>query len=335
MGMTQEKTAAKRVRYVDFLKGVGIFLVVFAHCWLRSDTSFWAIYRFHMPLFFLISGYLFSPKGSFLKFTVRKVQSLLLPYVVFFFYSAFVTHFIIGKSNTVKELAAALFFGGKRLTIVNNWALWYFQLFFIASILFWLVVKSRVHMLAAASLFFIAAPLWSKFTISHMGGQFTPFTLQSLFAALFFMSVGCFCKNHPFWRLSVTNKRLHFFICILVMGLGYGISIGNQEQIISIRSYIFCASALMIIWGFVNLTLGASNDYLVFLGKNSLYILGMHRPILAVLQKTQLAEKLQKMHITGDVSAFLITLLTVFIILFICLIYTSVVDYIKLKRKKN
>lgn len=53
----------ERIGYIDAAKAVGIWLVVMGHC---SNTivqypylvSF--IYLFHMPLFFLISGYFFK-----------------------------------------------------------------------------------------------------------------------------------------------------------------------------------------------------------------------------------------------------------------------------------
>lgn len=67
---------------VNIAKAIGIILVVWGHCtqtaWV-SDT----VYSFHMPLFFIISGYLFKDKyfenpRLLLK---RKAHTLLLPYV--------------------------------------------------------------------------------------------------------------------------------------------------------------------------------------------------------------------------------------------------------------
>ena len=69
--------------YVDFLKGIAIILVVFGHCiqygsglnYLNNELFFdnWLfkfIYSFHMPLFMLVSGYLFY--FSMLKYTFEK-----------------------------------------------------------------------------------------------------------------------------------------------------------------------------------------------------------------------------------------------------------------------
>ena len=63
----------ERIKWIDSLKGFAILLVVFAHVAERYykfdlapsatpvfQTVFNVIYSFHMPLFFIISGYLFQ-----------------------------------------------------------------------------------------------------------------------------------------------------------------------------------------------------------------------------------------------------------------------------------
>lgn len=51
-----------RIGYIDIAKGIGILLVYIGHCDLdyKSNLFLW-IYSFHMPLFFFISGSLFTP----------------------------------------------------------------------------------------------------------------------------------------------------------------------------------------------------------------------------------------------------------------------------------
>lgn len=45
--------------WIDVLKGIGIILVVIGHISLDNGMSNW-IYTFHMPMFFALSGYLWS-----------------------------------------------------------------------------------------------------------------------------------------------------------------------------------------------------------------------------------------------------------------------------------
>lgn len=41
----------KRNEYIDFLRGIGIILVVLGHCWMIPKDIYIYIYSFHMPLF--------------------------------------------------------------------------------------------------------------------------------------------------------------------------------------------------------------------------------------------------------------------------------------------
>lgn len=68
-----------RIELIDVIKGGGIILVVWAHA--NGPCSNYII-QFHMPLFFLISGYLFNQKNSLKVFIVKKFLSLYLPFVI-------------------------------------------------------------------------------------------------------------------------------------------------------------------------------------------------------------------------------------------------------------
>ena len=59
MGQTLNSTST-RIDWIDSLKGFGMLLVVLSHTAIDHDTNR-ILYAFHMPLFFLISGFLFSP----------------------------------------------------------------------------------------------------------------------------------------------------------------------------------------------------------------------------------------------------------------------------------
>ena len=50
--------------WIDISKGIAVVLVVLGHFWYRSDLSLLnqIIYSFHVPLFFILSGYLINYK---------------------------------------------------------------------------------------------------------------------------------------------------------------------------------------------------------------------------------------------------------------------------------
>lgn len=74
----QTNLKSNRIDTLDIAKGIGIILVVWAHA--RGIFSSY-IYQFHMPFFFLISGYLYSRNSTLKEFTVRKLKSLYIPFV--------------------------------------------------------------------------------------------------------------------------------------------------------------------------------------------------------------------------------------------------------------
>lgn len=87
---------SSRETYLDIAKGIGIFLVVVGHCIPDASSVngissplmriiFHVIYSFHMPLFFFISGFLFSASKDTLKnkykSIYKKAKRLIVPYV--------------------------------------------------------------------------------------------------------------------------------------------------------------------------------------------------------------------------------------------------------------
>ncbi|QTE40252.1 acyltransferase family protein [Mucilaginibacter gossypii] len=79
---------------IDNAKSIGIVLVVFEHLVLLETKITTFIYSFHMPLFFLISGYLHKNSMSFKEAVKKDAQRLLIPYC-YFYIITFVYWFIV------------------------------------------------------------------------------------------------------------------------------------------------------------------------------------------------------------------------------------------------
>ena len=73
--------APQRLDWVDVARGIGIIAVVAGHVWTRGPLRD-AMYSFHMPLFFLLSGMLSRPHpvGAFAR---RQLVSQMRPYAIF------------------------------------------------------------------------------------------------------------------------------------------------------------------------------------------------------------------------------------------------------------
>lgn len=70
-----------RLEWIDAARGIGIIAVVVGHVWTRGALRD-AMYSFHMPLFFLLSGLLSHPQPV-ARFTRRQIASQMRPYAAF------------------------------------------------------------------------------------------------------------------------------------------------------------------------------------------------------------------------------------------------------------
>jgi len=103
----------KRIQWIDLCKAIGIYLVVLGHFLPVGTPLKIIIYSFHVPLFFILSGFLLKTERGWVSQVFRRARLLLLPYFGFaavslFYYVAFpinkmdiVTKFFFLKGETV------------------------------------------------------------------------------------------------------------------------------------------------------------------------------------------------------------------------------------------
>lgn len=90
--------------------------IIAGHFGIATADHF--VYTFHVPLFFLLSGYFFSTKASFPSFMKQKARQLLLPYYVtgiaILITATVVNHFVWPEVNALqnaKSILGALLYG--------------------------------------------------------------------------------------------------------------------------------------------------------------------------------------------------------------------------------
>ena len=83
------QSKSNRIAYIDAAKGIGILLMILGHTGMYGlpVVMHKMIYSFHMPMFFIISGFLFNTKKyenvAFSKFIKREFIKYIIPYFVF------------------------------------------------------------------------------------------------------------------------------------------------------------------------------------------------------------------------------------------------------------
>lgn len=165
---------AERKHYyenADILRGFAILLVVLGHAVAKENIvtadSVWCselynfIYSFHMPLFFIISGFCFTRYAGYGKFLLRKCRYLLVPYFVFCFLTMITQRilpfFTLVENDFQQEIRQIFFYGG---------SIWFIYVLFEIMIIFPLAARiingkiERAALLLAVSMGIYA--LWGK-----------------------------------------------------------------------------------------------------------------------------------------------------------------------------
>lgn len=215
-------TEVKRMDWLDMAKGYGIFLVMVAHLaeWTPVGS---VIYSFHIPLFFLLSGYLFSIRDSFKAFAVKRVKGMLVPYfalsVPMILWDMFVEkgglHWPYAPMIANGRIMSLDGYGGtfrwdniraqKPLDVLARdvlglliqkrmWTFWFLACLFVISFLFYLLVrflkKEWVRLILVCM---IAA---AGFVYDFSGGGALPWNIDVAVTSLPFFYVGWLLKKY-------------------------------------------------------------------------------------------------------------------------------------------
>lgn len=190
---------SNRLNWLDIAKGIAILLMVLGHSSIPSVLSKF-IWAFHMPLFFIASGWTTNwEKTDFIGFTKRKIRTLLVP---FFVYSLVVLLMQIPQGWV-----------DFNHWIYNGWisyALWFIPVLFLASLFAKLIygIRNRYLLLGCAFMFAGISGILSFYKL-HL-----PWTLSTVPFATFLIVVGTELKR--FNSIIVDSKLWHILILFFV-----------------------------------------------------------------------------------------------------------------------
>jgi len=193
-----------RLEWLDAAKGLGIILVVAGHVWTRGPVRD-AIYAFHMPLFFLLAGYVARPRPMLECFKAHW-RSLAVPYIAFLLMLALADQLIEHMRGHLPIFrsweggARALLIGGSELSGP-------FTIFWFVPCLFFARLMQNALLLRSAN-------IWSGWWVAMMAisfgaglwigarYDFSPLGLLSMPVALPLLWLGMG------WRLLVNDRLL-------------------------------------------------------------------------------------------------------------------------------
>ncbi|GKS81294.1 O-acetyltransferase [Ligilactobacillus pabuli] len=146
----------KRIEWIDMARGIAIIMIVITHSLSLYSRSFFSalLFAVNVPIFFILSGYLFKEK-SFSQIVRSGFRNLLLPYfstvfligiIEFFGHNIFPNwihpiNFLQYIASGLYGLGTSSFIPGLKLTITAVGAIWFLPAMFLGNLLFNFVVK--------------------------------------------------------------------------------------------------------------------------------------------------------------------------------------------------
>ena len=190
-----------RAQSVDIVKGILIILVVVAHT--QTDVLHDIIFMFHMPLFFMISGFLMKREKLLnVGYMLGKIKYLMIPYVVYLVLDML----LVRKTISARDWMYAIW-GGRAITCVY----WYITCYLFTLLLFFTLLKKFSNrtikglILMGGGIAVIESHLVDKLHLLQTPG--IPWNLDVSLIALVYVGIGFFYKNKIKKMLESESKK--------------------------------------------------------------------------------------------------------------------------------
>jgi fucose 4-O-acetylase-like acetyltransferase len=286
-----------RIKEIDILKGVLIFFVILGHSTFEYSRE---IYWFHMPAFFMVSGFLFSPQKATLNvipFLKKKSVSLIIPYVTFLICVSVFSLLLLDGSVFNLKFFAKLIFGGKLLA--NEFGVFWF----ITSLLFTIFIftflykkiENKTLLLFSVIICFVIAHLESSIIHQKKYDIYFPLNLDTAFLGVVYFYIGFLFKSY-FQYFKETIIRNRFISTILSISLaasvflwveGFNFDMKYQNYGNVVFSLIIPVSITMVLLSLIVLLpkINFIDELLMMMGRYSLLIMYLHLLIKYILIK--------------------------------------------------
>jgi fucose 4-O-acetylase-like acetyltransferase len=325
-----------RVNYIDYIRGGAMFLVIVHHCGILQIP----ILAFHMPVFFVVSGYLFNLNNkisvSFLDYCKKRFNQLIVPYLLFEFLNLFFAVFLhwlfqsLGLGNVyhieigyaIRDILLCL--SSSHYIGVTS-LLWFLPCMFFSDLFFWIITfiisrtkinKSFIFLVVSTCLVFIS--YWLNIYINFR----LPFTLD-----ISLMGVAFICLGYAGKSFIDLCYQQDWYIKVLLTSL-FGISLlffANHNSPFLMYSneygnYLFAiCGALSGVIFFVNFIFSVEfflpKHKILYLSTNSLIIYPIHLNLIALLAKifsyTKLSPVAQEYIVFLELNLVIILLLPI------------------------
>ena len=329
----------KRIEYMDIAKGIGILLMIIGHIKLEHEKIITFIYSFHMPLFFLISGYFF-------KYRIKKdeikyiLKHLILPYIItclsIILYNCI--RLVIDQNydeliTVIKEIGKASLFGcgyGTHYGIRQIGAIWFLLALSVALYLMNSIYTSRYRTILVAIFAYIG------YTTSRY--VWLPLSVQPGMVALIYIYLGMLAHQN-----DLLNQKIPAYMYTCMFSLVIFSTLFLKKMCIVTNTYNGVIDFLVGISGTVlcikiSQLIESGTRFikkgLVFIGQNSLKCMCIHLFSLNCLRWRTVHRLLEKIGI-NNTSVRNILIQIIWVIILVVAIQLIKEEIYKFRHKKE
>lgn len=275
----------KRYEFIDLAKGIGILLVILGHITLTPNFLRIWLYTFHIPLFFFLSGYVFSGNSDFKSFILKKIKSLLIPYLFFGLVLVLIQIWQSEPLNILNILVGFL----NLITQKKYLTVWFLSCIFIVNIIMWCIIRFTKGDLYKSLLMSLVIYLIGAFYNFKIGSNL-PWNINSAFMMTIFFWSGYSLKCINIENLIMKIKKFFLVIPVLffingVLGVINYIIMSHEIVDVYYNRYgnyiIYLFAALSGTLGIFLLAYYTRSKFYIirYIGQNSLTYYALHQGI--------------------------------------------------------
>lgn len=266
-----------REDWIDILKGIGIILVVIGHISIGNSLVKW-IYSFHMPLFFILSGYVFGrgkKQYTFVKFAEKRTKSILVPFVVFRI--LLIIYWLIIESH---------------FRNLDLGPIWFLIVLYIVELISYVILEKVPLYLNCVFIIGMFIMLYYILWQESIIIGWKAWTVRIINAFIWYVIGAVVGKLQVQWKKIVEierNKKIFILLCLLLISIWSGMS----NSLVSMWSNCFGNYQLWIIANisgslfvaFLCKWIIIKSRVLQWYGRNTIIILATHEPIKRIVLK--------------------------------------------------
>lgn len=274
-----------RLIQFDILKSILIISVVIGHVLTNDNDMKTIIFWFHMPVFFMISGFFLKNVNDINVFKTREYYiDKIKKYVIPFLSYCIVCYIIFPDESIFKHIVRVLYAGNHNV-VSATYPYWFINILFIALIVY-NYISSKCNFwykFLIISLLYIANYFIFKFIKFNL-----PWSIELVGIVMAYLFIGDLFKKYSFrkWHLSILVVPIIFTWINFNYSLDYHFNMANKcFDNIFLNIFIPCAFALSLY--FVSIGIGyipIINKFMTKIGECSLTIFFTHAAVIAIFK---------------------------------------------------